>query len=201
MLSETRNPFCQLFGTSGALIQRPRTAFAVRMPFWSPWVIFSRRAGWSETDPHSVPFGPGGPPRRGILTPRQRIPLLSASPVPGTEQFRHPRIPPPSTSPAPATGLSKGAGGAYPAQVSFSTNVLFYATWRLPAETAGGHWRAAPAVESPNKAGWVPRAARRPDGSTTMGHGRSTRSGLPGRTPYGSFGMRSGIGIERRDLS
>ena len=39
----------------------------------------------------------------------------------------------------------------------------------------------APTLESPAWAGWVPRAARRPDGSTTLGRGRSSRSGLGGR--------------------
>ena len=52
------------------------------------------------------------------------------------------------------------------------------ATWRRPTATAGGLWRAAPALSSPDKAGWVPRAARRPDGTTTMGRERSPRSGL-----------------------
>jgi hypothetical protein len=63
--------------------------------------------GIERDKPPRCPIWSGRPARGGILTPRQRIPPLSTSPVPGT-------------------GLNKDASGAYPAQVSFSTNVPHY---------------------------------------------------------------------------
>jgi hypothetical protein len=44
-------------------------------------------------------------------------------------------------------------------------------------------------------------AARRPDSTTTMGRERLPWGRSRGRTTYGKLEMRSGIGIERRDLS
>ena len=58
-------------------------------------------------------------------------------------------------------------------------------TWRPHTGPAAGPRRAAPALVSPDQAGGVPRAARRPDGTTTLGRERSRWSGLGERRQTG----------------
>ena len=100
---------------------------------------------------------------------------------------------------APAAGPLSGRrrhSDVFPGEQAARLHNVAAAT-RRPRRDTGA---PLPLSSARTRPGGSARAARRPDGTTTMGHERSSRERSRGTTADGTCAMRSAFGIERRIL-